>query len=517
MRGHVATKPAPTVDRAGTEIEPLPRPPDEALPVLVGDIRSSRPYLLMRNPATAAVRRLASVSVLLFLDLAGVTLGVYAALVLRELWVGHTIFWGFLWEIETQWLPFLVLVAALVFWRAGLYATRELRAGFGRVLSSLAIVALLTSTFGIAAGYEFTSYLIFPTAVAASAFVVGLFRACYESVTQALLRTAGVRRRALLVGEGGSVSWLHGALGSTRGGIDYEFVGAVGPHEAAADGLPVLGGLVALPRLLARHRVDELIVNDSDFDEKELLEIVELAHRRGVKVRIAPKTTELLTQRGEYVPGQGIPLFELRPPVLAGTDWALKRTFDLAVSGVVVALGLPLWLAIAAAIKLSSSGPVFYRDRRVGVNEREFPMLKFRTMYQDASARQVDLEESNEADGALFKIRNDPRVTPVGALLRRFSIDEIPQVWHVLRGQMSLVGPRPLPVRDFARLEPWHRKRYLVLPGLTGLWQISGRSDLSFDDLVRLDFFYLENWSIWLDISIIVKTFPAVLSRRGAY
>jgi exopolysaccharide biosynthesis polyprenyl glycosylphosphotransferase len=336
-------------------------------------------------------------------------------------------------------------------------------------------------------------------------------------VTQALLRTAGVRRRALLVGEGASVSWLHGALGSTRGGIDYEFVGAVGPHEAAADGLPVLGGLVALPRLLARHRVDELIVNDSDFDEKELLEIVELAHRRGVKVRIAPKTTELLTQRGEYVPGQGIPLFELRPPVLAGADWALKRSFDLAVSGVVVALGLPLWLAIAAAIKLTSSGPVFYRDRRVGVNEREFPMLKFRTMYQNASARQVELEESNEADGALFKIRNDPRVTPVGALLRRFSIDEIPQVWHVLRGQMSLVGPRPLPVRDFARLEPWHRKRYLVLPGLTGLWQISGRSDLSFDDLVRLDFFYLENWSIWLDISIIVKTFPAVLSRRGAY
>ena len=505
------------MDPPAAELSTLPAPADDALPVLVGDIRSSRPYFLTRSPATAALRRIASVATLLLLDLSAVTLGVYAALVLRELWVGHTIFWGFLWEIETQWLPFLCLVAALVFWRSGLYASRELRSGFGRVLSSLVIVALLTSTFGVAAGHEFTSYLIFPTAVLACAIAVGVFRASYESVTRVALRTAGVRRRALIVGSAGTVEWLHGTLGSARGGIDYEFLGAVGPHEYVADGLPVLGGIVALPRVLARNAVDELILNDSDFDEKELLEIVELAHRRGVKVRMAPKTTELLTQRGEYVPGQGVPLFELRPPVFAGTDWAVKRSFDLVVSAVVILAGLPLWLTIAAAIKLTSSGPVFYRDRRIGVNEREFAMLKFRTMYEDAARRQVELEGSNEADGALFKIRDDPRVTPVGALLRRFSLDEIPQLWHVLRGQMSLVGPRPLPVRDYDRLEAWHRKRYLVLPGLTGLWQISGRSDLAFDDLVRLDFYYLENWSIWLDITILVKTLPAVVVQRGAY
>jgi exopolysaccharide biosynthesis polyprenyl glycosylphosphotransferase len=258
-------------------------------------------------------------------------------------------------------------------------------------------------------------------------------------------------------------------------------------------------------------------VTDSDFGERELLEIVDHAHRRGVQVRIAPKATELLTSRAEFVPGQGIPLFELRPPAFIGMDWVVKRTFDLVVSGLVLIAGIPVWLTIAAAVKLSSRGPVFYRDRRVGLGEQEFGMLKFRTMRADAAVQQAELEASNEADGPLFKIREDPRVTSVGAFLRRFSLDEMPQVWNVLRGEMSLVGPRPLPLRDYERLETWHRKRYLVLPGVTGLWQISGRSNLGFDDLVRLDFYYLENWSIWLDISILGKTIPAVLSGRGAY
>jgi lipopolysaccharide/colanic/teichoic acid biosynthesis glycosyltransferase len=144
-------------------------------------------------------------------------------------------------------------------------------------------------------------------------------------------------------------------------------------------------------------------------------------------------------------------------------------------------------------------------------------MLKFRTMYADAAEQQAELEDANEAPGALFKIRDDPRVTRVGRLLRRFSLDEVPNVVNVLRGEMSLVGPRPLPTRDYQRLEEWHLKRYLVLPGMTGLWQISGRSNLSFDDLVRLDFYYLDNWSIWLDITILARTIPAVISQRGAY
>ncbi len=269
--------------------------------------------------------------------------------------------------------------------------------------------------------------------------------------------------------------------------------------------------------MLAEHPVDELIVTDTDFGERELLELVDQAHRSGVRIRIAPRTTELLTKHADYVPGQGIPLFEITPPVLVGTDWALKRGFDVVVSLLVLVVGLPLWLAIAAGVKLSSRGPVLYRDRRVGLGEREFGMVKFRTMYADAAEQQAELEEENEAAGALFKIRDDPRVTRFGRFLRRFSLDEIPNVVNVLRGEMSLVGPRPLPTRDYNLLEEWHLKRYLVLPGMTGLWQISGRSNLSFDDLVRLDFYYLDNWSIWLDISILARTIPAVISRRGAY
>jgi lipopolysaccharide/colanic/teichoic acid biosynthesis glycosyltransferase len=197
--------------------------------------------------------------------------------------------------------------------------------------------------------------------------------------------------------------------------------------------------------------------------------------------------------------------------------WAGKRAFDLIVAATLLVIGLPLWLLIAAAIKVDSRGSVLFRDRRIGVREEEFGMLKFRTMAVDAAAQQEELEQLNEASGALFKIRDDPRVTRVGAVLRRFSLDELPQLVNVLRGEMSLVGPRPLPLRDHALLEDWHKARYHVLPGMTGLWQISGRSGLEFDDLVRLDFTYIENWSIWSDISIIAKTIPAVIAQRGAY
>jgi exopolysaccharide biosynthesis polyprenyl glycosylphosphotransferase len=319
----------------------------------------------------------------------------------------------------------------------------------------------------------------------------------------------------VLVGAGESLARLRSSLSSARGGLRYEFVGVVAPDEVP--GFRLLGSRAELPLVLDQVRPDEVILTEADFDERTVLEVVEQAHRQGVKVRLAPDTTELLVQRGEYVPGQGAPLFELRPPVLTGWDWSVKRGFDLVMSLLIVILGLPLWLLIAAAIKLDSRGPVVFVDRRIGVGEREFGMLKFRTMVAGAEARQAELEEANEAEGALFKIREDPRVTRVGRLLRRFSLDEIPQVVNVVKGEMSLVGPRPLPLRDYRLLEDWHRARYRVLPGMTGLWQISGRSGLSFDDLVRLDFTYLENWSIWLDVSIIAKTIPAVLTRRGAY
>jgi len=174
-------------------------------------------------------------------------------------------------------------------------------------------------------------------------------------------------------------------------------------------------------------------------------------------------------------------------------------------------------LAIALAVKLDSRGPVFFRSMRPGIGGEPFACLKFRTMRQGAEAMQENLEQHNEVGGALFKMREDPRVTRVGGFLRRFSLDELPQLLNVIRGQMSLVGPRPLPQRDYDRLEDWHRKRYLVLPGLTGLWQVSGRSELDFDELVRLDFLYLERWSVFLDLTILLKTLPAVLRSKGAW
>jgi exopolysaccharide biosynthesis polyprenyl glycosylphosphotransferase len=226
---------------------------------------------------------------------------------------------------------------------------------------------------------------------------------------------------------------------------------------------------------------------------------------------------EILMDRVEFVPGQSLPLFELKPPVFEGADFVLKRAFDIVGALLLLLLFSPLLLTIALAIKVDSRGSVLYRSRRPGIGGRPFDCLKFRTMEEGADSRQGDLEHRNEAGGAIFKIREDPRVTGVGAVLRRFSLDELPQLFNVLRGEMSLVGPRPLPQRDYELLDDWHRKRYLVLPGMTGLWQVSGRSELDFDELVRLDFLYLERWSVFLDFTILLKTIPAVFRSRGAW
>jgi exopolysaccharide biosynthesis polyprenyl glycosylphosphotransferase len=414
------------------------------------------------------------------------------------------VLWHLLWDQESDWLPFLILLLLLVFSRNGLYGPRELREGAGKIVSSVALVAALSLAFAIGTSQTFTTFGLYVVAAATTAVTISVLRGAYESMTGAVLHAVGVRRRVLLVGSPGEVTHLREMLGKSRGGIAYAFAGSVAPGPA-------------VQAALDDGDLDELIVADDGLAETDLFEIVEAAHRAGVKVRVAPRTTELLIERGEYVPGQAVPLFELRPPILAGADYLLKRAFDVIVALLVAVLGAPLWFLIALLVKVTSRGPVFYADTRIGLGERTFRMLKFRTMVADAEDRRAALEAANEGSGALFKIRNDPRVTRVGRVLRRFSIDEIPNVINVMRGEMSLVGPRPLPARDYGRLESWHRRRSNVLPGMTGLWQIAGRSDLSFDDLVRLDFYYLENWSLWLDITILVKTLPAVVARRGAY
>ena len=485
--------------------EPVVTEPDAPETAPAADIRSARPAFFQPTPLKALARRLLSVTALVVIDLASVALALYGGLVLKEAYRGHTPLWGILWQAERDWMPFIGLITVLVFWRNGLYATREARSGIGRVVSSFVLVAVVTFVFAVGTGHRFSTFLIFPTTLVLAIVLDGLLRSSYDVVTKDVLRVAGVRRRAALVGESERIVDLHRMLGSSRGGIEYEFVAEVAPNPEA------------VAALLAERTLDELVIAYEEVDEGVLADIVDEAHRRGVKVRVAPRPSALIVDHAEYVPGQGVPLFELRPAALTGADWAVKRAFDLVVSAAVVVIGLPLWLVIAAAIRLTSPGPVFYRDRRVGLQEHEFPMFKFRTMVQGAADRQASLEASNEADGPLFKIKNDPRVTRVGAILRSLSLDEVPQVLNVLRGEMSLVGPRPLPLRDYVQLEEWHRRRYLVLPGMTGLWQVSGRISLSFDELVRLDFYYIENWSIWLDITILLKTIPAVLARRGAY
>jgi exopolysaccharide biosynthesis polyprenyl glycosylphosphotransferase len=501
--------------RSAAPKAPPERPPPPAAPA---DVRASRVYLLSRGTLAGLLRRAASIAALVVLDVAGLALGLYAALLLRQLVYGETtIYWSLLWREGPQnWLPFLAPITVLLFLQAGLYASRERRPGPGRVLGSLVLVALVVLAFGLGTDYDFHTTGLIPTAVVTCSLAIGLLRAAYDSAALELMRLAGIRRRVILVGDGDNLRRLRAALAAARGGIPYEFLGAVSP--TGEPDLPVLSSsLDDLTEVLDSVRPDELVLSENDFDERTVLRAVEQAHRAGVKVRLAPTTTELLVRDAEYVPGQGVPLFELSPPALTGADWALKRAFDVVASIAVLLFGLPFWLLVAIAIKLDSRGPVLYVDRRVGVGEREFGMLKFRTMVAGAAARQTELETANEATGALFKIRDDPRVTRVGRLLRRLSLDELPQLWNVVRGEMSLVGPRPLPLRDHALLRDWHKARYNVLPGMTGLWQISGRSGLSFDDLVRLDFTYLENWSIWLDVTIIAKTIPAVISGRGAY
>jgi len=479
------------------------------------DMRRKRPPALAFLLRIATARRVARVISLLAIDFAGVSLAIFTALLLKAAVRDHVQLSPALHETERI-LAFAYLITALLFARSGLYAERAQRPGLSRIVGSLFQVAFVALLFAVVNGEHFSSYYLFYGSLAFALLYVSLLRAGYEWVTGAILRAAGYRRRTVLVGTGQHLRDVAHALGdSSRSPI--EVVGFLSPTALPANGLRPLGTLRDLDDVLRTHRVDELIIADPNFPQVEAVELVDRCNQHGVRVRLAPSTMEILIQRAEFVPGQSVPLFELGPPVFEGVDFALKRTFDLLGATLLLIVLSPLLLAIMLAVRVSSRGPIVFRSTRRGIGQRPFRCLKFRTMHTDAEERQAELEALNEATGALFKIRRDPRLTRVGRVLRRFSLDELPQLVNVLRGEMSLVGPRPLPQRDYEKLEDWHRKRYLVLPGITGLWQVSGRSELDFDDLVHLDFIYLERWSLALDLTILLKTIPALLSRRGAY
>src|SRR5437588_2509005 len=492
-----------------------PDAPTEHLEALDRDIRQKRPPALSFLLRMATLRRLARVVSLLALDFAGVALAIFTALLLKEAVHGSVDTTNAI-EGTKQFLPFAYLLTALLFARSGLYAARALRPGLSRIVGSLFQVAFVALIFAVVNGEHFTSYYLFYGSLAFAIFYVSSLRAAYEWATAIILRAAGYQRRAVIVGRGKQIADVAAALADAQHS-PIEVVGYLAPHDIPAGSLRPLGTLANLDGVLATAHVDEVIIADPDFPQDDAVELVDQCHRRGVSVRLAPSTMEILIHCAEFVPGQSVPLFELGPPVFEGGDFALKRSFDIVGATLLLVLLSPLLLAIVIAVRVSSRGPVVFRSLRRGIGQRPFECLKFRTMHSDAEQRQLELEELNEASGALFKIRDDPRLTHVGRLLRRFSLDELPQLINVLRGEMSLVGPRPLPQRDYEMLADWHRKRYLVLPGITGLWQVSGRSELDFDDLVHLDFIYLEHWSLALDLTILLKTIPAVLSRRGAY
>ena len=248
-----------------------------------------------------------------------------------------------------------------------------------------------------------------------------------------------------------------------------------------------------------------------------LLGLLHSARLRGVPLRVVPGALALMRGRTILSEGMGMPLLDVRYPQLDNHQRALKRALDVAIAAFGLLVLAPLFAAVALAIRLDSPGPVLFRQKRVGADEKTFICFMFRSMRADAENLQESLEAHNEAEGAVFKMRRDPRVTRVGGHLRRWSIDELPQMFNVLKGEMSLVGPRPLPVRDFLRMEEEDKRRLGAVPGMTGYWQISGRSNLSFEDMVRLDLYYMENWSLSFDLKIILKTLGAVLRREGAY
>ncbi len=479
------------------------------------DVRRKRPPALSFLLRMETMRRGGRVVTLVVLDVVAVFLAIFTALAVKAE-VRSRFDVDLVFQQTKDIVVLATLVTLLLFAKSGLYADRGQRPGLPRIVGSLFQVTVVALLFAVINGNDFSSYYIFYGSLVFSVVYVSAGRWGYDAVTGALLRAAGYRRRAVLVGSGEHIEAVaHALTDSPHSPINV--VGFLSLTPRPDNGLRSLGDLADLGDVISEHRIDEVIIADPDFPQQEAVELVDQAHRQGVRVRIAPSTMEILVHRAEFVPGETVPLFELKPPVFEGVDYLLKRSFDLVVAGGLLVVLAPVLALCWLTVRLTSAGAAIYRSPRPGIGGEPFACFKFRTMYADAEQNQRALEPLNEQGGALFKMREDPRVTPVGRFLRRWSLDELPQLVNVLRGEMSLVGPRPLPARDFARLEGWHKKRYLVLPGITGLWQVSGRSELDFDDLVRLDFLYLERWSVFLDLSILVKTVPAVLARRGAF
>jgi exopolysaccharide biosynthesis polyprenyl glycosylphosphotransferase len=334
--------------------------------------------------------------------------------------------------------------------------------------------------------------------------------------------TRGLGRERVLVigGTGLGRQVMDGIVAQTF--LGYSLVGYLedrdpAPNERRDGHFRHLGAVQDLEGIVGRAAVELVIIALPFWQHHRLPEIVRICRAAGIEFRVVPDLFELSYDQVNVASLSGIPLIGLKELSLRGGNLLLKRAIDLTLIVLATPVVLPLAGLIALAIRWDSPGPAIFRQCRVGRGGKTFTTFKFRTMVVDAEARKAELAQLNEADGPIFKIRDDPRQTRVGRLLRRSSLDELPQLWNVLRDEMSLVGPRPQLPEEVAQYEDWHHRRLEVKPGLTGLWQVLGRSDTSFDEMVRLDIYYAENWSPGMDLRILLETIPAVLSGKGAY
>jgi exopolysaccharide biosynthesis polyprenyl glycosylphosphotransferase len=290
-------------------------------------------------------------------------------------------------------------------------------------------------------------------------------------------------------------------------------------HKSIGSGrIPYMGRLPDLEPILRKHRdINTVFIALPSHQHQEIDNVVRSCQQFGAQAQVVPDLFQLSLNRVEFSNMAGIPMLSAREVRLSAVGQLVKRALDLVIVLIIAIPAALVTFLTAAAIKLETQGPAFFFQERVGYRGRHFQMAKFRSMVVDAEDRKEALRQLNEASGPIFKIKNDPRLTRVGRLIRRFSLDELPQLYNVFRGDMSLVGPRPPLEDEVALYQPWHMQRLAVKGGMTGLWQVSGRADLTFDEQCLLDIYYIENWSIFLDFRILLQTIPLIIQGRGAY
>lgn len=416
----------------------------------------------------------------------------------------------------------IVLGLIIIFAFRGLYRLRLTGTLFRQMWT---IISSATVGLGFLITYYFifsppsNSRLIVPF-VWASAIVVLCIGRLLVSVAMGLLYRLGLgETRVLVIGSGrlGKMIMQHITANPTLG---YSIVGFLHePSEEPGDfgRFKMLGTLDDIGLVIRSMQIDEVIIALPSHLHQYAIKSVKLCERLGATFKLIPDLYEMSLSRIDMEAIEGIPLIGIKQASLNRVQQLVTRIVDIGVAGTVLLLGSPLWLCIALIVRLTSDGPIVLKQMRIGQNCKPFYMYKFRTMYKDADKILASLMAQNEAQGPIFKMKNDPRITPIGKFLRRSSLDEIFNLVNVLKGEMSLVGPRPPLPHEVAQYEEWQKGRLAIKPGLTGLWQVRGRSDISFDEGVLMDLYYIENWSLHLYFQILLRTIPAVLLRRGAY